>query len=226
MRRRSSNSRTSSSVREKVMVSGMVLNPKELLQQQDQILSAWQKCKNGLLASVRSLLTLPFLPNALVALIRPQDMSTVWVRQQHIFDCLTGSRKKNNRDLFDDPKANRHQNDSVQECPAAAASAQSVPVDTQLQHEVSYLLSISSGSDLEDIGAIRHQNQTLGKRSRSSGRTGQHGAGLFLDDANSSSDEDAEPACRMFRPSATQQRVSRTVLHARFQGKSCPYIFE
>ncbi|GMF57985.1 unnamed protein product [Phytophthora fragariaefolia] len=108
-----------------------------------------------------------------------------------------GSRKMNKHDLFNDPKATRHHNDPAQEGPAGA-TAQSVSEDKQLQHGESDLLSISSGSGLDDIGAIRHQNRTLGKRSRASGRTDQRGADLFLDDANSSSDEVAEPAAERF----------------------------
>ncbi|POM75423.1 Hypothetical protein PHPALM_7478, partial [Phytophthora palmivora] len=58
-------------------VSDMVLNPKELLQQQDKTIQACQKRKGDVLTSVRPTLTVPFVPADLVTLMRPHDLSMV-----------------------------------------------------------------------------------------------------------------------------------------------------
>ncbi|POM68195.1 Hypothetical protein PHPALM_15675 [Phytophthora palmivora] len=56
-------------------VSYMVLNPKELLQQQDTTIQACQKRKGDVLTSVRPTLTVPFVPDDLVTLMRPHDLN-------------------------------------------------------------------------------------------------------------------------------------------------------
>ncbi|ETP00354.1 hypothetical protein F441_22226, partial [Phytophthora nicotianae CJ01A1] len=76
-------------------VSDMILNPTELLQQQDEVIAACRKRRGDIPSSVHSLLTVPFVPESLVALVRPHDLGVVMVRRQHVLDCLTGTRKKN-----------------------------------------------------------------------------------------------------------------------------------
>ncbi|KAE9019852.1 hypothetical protein PR002_g12686 [Phytophthora rubi] len=193
-------------------VSDMILNPKELLQQQNTVIAACRKRRGEIPASVRSLLTVPFVPNDLVALVRPHDLSVVKVRRQHILDCLMGARKKSSLDIYKDPQG-------LAEADEVRASVSDQPARRRTDED---LLSVSSGSDTDDIGEIQQQNRVLGKRSRTLESARQVQRELSRGDAfNSdgvSSDDELEPARAAFRPSATQRRVSRTILHQRFQG--------
>ncbi|ETI29829.1 hypothetical protein F443_23053, partial [Phytophthora nicotianae P1569] len=118
--------------------------------------------------------------------------------------------------------------------PAEPAKAPVLPSDTSAQlpsgHADEDLLSVSNTSDLDEIDEIQQQNRVLGKRSRTIEPTKyiqrDNLGELALASDGSSSDEDREPTRASFRPSATQRRVSRTILHQRFQGRSFSYIFE
>ncbi|KAE9065413.1 hypothetical protein PF007_g28850 [Phytophthora fragariae] len=183
-------------------VSDMILNPKELLQQQNTVIAACRKRRGEIPASVRLLLTVPFVPNDLVALVRPHDLSVVKVRRQHILDCLMGARKKSSLDIYKDPQG-------LAEADEVRASVSDQPARRRTDED---LLSVSSGSDTDDIGEIQQQNKVLGKRSRMLESASQVQRELSRGNAfNSdgvSSDDELEPARAAFRPSATQRRVS------------------
>ncbi|EGZ20484.1 hypothetical protein PHYSODRAFT_419527, partial [Phytophthora sojae] len=161
----------------------------------------------------------------IVPLIRPHDLATVQVRRQHVLDCLMGQRKKNALAIYNDPQLPR----------ADRSDSGAAPQRPMSSHMPDDLLSITSKATDDDIQAFRNQNRMLGKRSRAPERDGAsahddllyYGVGYGTeDDEPSSNDDDNEPSRGAFRPSATQQRVSRTILHPRFRGKSCNYIFE
>ncbi|KAG7375238.1 hypothetical protein PHYPSEUDO_002368 [Phytophthora pseudosyringae] len=166
-------------------VSDMVLNLKELLQQQDTTIAAFRKRRGDPLASVQSTLTTPFIPGKCITLIRPNNLSVVSVRHQHVLDCLAGSRKKNALDLFGDPSAH------VLLDPTATAAQ--TPVRSKQPDD---LLSISSETDDDDIKEVRQMHRTLGKRSRSletpleAPRTRLRPATSDLDGNNDDDDQD------------------------------------
>lgn len=184
------------------------------------MISACRTRRGDIPASVRSLLTVPFVPDDLVALVRPHDLTVVKVRRQHVLDCSMGTRKKNSLDLYKGPHGS----------PALNGDHTSVLDQPEIHHHPGDdLLSISCGSYVDDIGETRQQNRAFGKRSRTLESVCRTGGHLLEDAVNSggnSSDDDCEPVRAAFRPSATQQRVSRTILHTKLQGKSCPYILE
>ncbi|KAE8882707.1 hypothetical protein PF003_g33254 [Phytophthora fragariae] len=177
-------------------VSDMILNPKELLQQQNTVIAACRKRRGEIPASVRLLLTVPFVPNDLVALVRPHDLSVVKVRRQHILDCLMGARKKSSLDIYKDPQG-------LAEADEVRASVSDQPARRRTDED---LLSVSSGSDTDDIGEIQQQNRVLGKRSRmlESARQVQRelSRGNAFNSDGVSSDDELEPARAAFRPSA------------------------
>jgi len=198
-------------------MSDMVLNPRELLDQQDAAIKASRKRKGDLLMQIRPTLTVPFMPDDLMTLVRPHDLLLTKVRKQHVLDCLTGPRKKNTHDLFHDPQTAAPANNEK------AEGSQDVGATRHLDE----LLSISSTSEDDDIREVRQLNRTLGKCSR----TGDSEDGEFhrrehhMDSDNDGYSDD-ETGRGAFRPSRTQRRVSRTVLHPRFEGKSARYVLE
>jgi hypothetical protein len=65
-------------------MSDMVLNPRELLDQQDAAIKASRKRKGDLLMQIRPTLTVPFMPDDLMTLVRPHDLLLTKVRKQHV----------------------------------------------------------------------------------------------------------------------------------------------
>ncbi|KAG7380978.1 hypothetical protein PHYPSEUDO_006575 [Phytophthora pseudosyringae] len=133
----------------------MILNPSELRQQQNTVIAACRKRRGDIPVSVRSLITVPFVSDDLVALVRPQDLNVVKVRRQHVLDCSMGARKKNSIDLYKDPRESTAPNGN-------STSSLEQPNDHHYGDDA--LLSISSGSDIDDIGEVRQQNRDVGKR--------------------------------------------------------------
>ncbi|POM72342.1 Hypothetical protein PHPALM_10954, partial [Phytophthora palmivora] len=175
-------------------VSDMVLNPKELLQQQDTTIQACQKRKGDVLTSVRPTLTVPFVPDDLVTLMRPHELSMVTVRRQHILDCVTGSRKRNTLNLYQDPQATTLHDGGPTVAPAPSGTG-----------HLDELLSIASPSDAEDdIQDVRNLGRTLGKRSRSVLHDSVGRQLSIHDDIEADSDDDEGRGA--FRPSRTQRR--------------------
>ncbi|KAE8897574.1 hypothetical protein PF005_g25265 [Phytophthora fragariae] len=193
-------------------VSDMAVNPKELLRQQNAVIGACRTRRNNgseLPTAVHATLTVPFIPDEIVPLVGPHDPSVMYVRRQHILDCLRGSRKKSKLDMYRDPQASHSSVDANTSPPQAEAL---------LRPDES--MSTSSDDDIEDVKAIRQQNRTLGKRSRRSDTEIQDSQ--FFDDssiteADGISDDEVEPRRGAFRPTATQQRVHRSISHARFK---------
>jgi hypothetical protein len=204
-------------------VTDMVLNPKELLRQQNTVIMACRKRRGEIPESVRAILTTPFVPEAVIPMVRPHDLVVVQVRRQHVLNCLMGARKKSHGDLYKDPR----------ELLGQGVNLPSHHDQPALMHfPDDDILSASSDAEVGDIDAIQHENRTLGKRPRtyrmerrvtSRQNSSDHGA-------PSSSDDDQDlalpPARGASRQTSAQRRVSRTILHERFQGKSCPFIFE
>jgi hypothetical protein len=85
-------------------VTDMVLNPKELLRQQNTVIMACRKRRGEIPESVRAILTTPFVPEAVIPMVRPHDLVVVQVRRQHVLNCLMGARKKSHGDLYKDPR--------------------------------------------------------------------------------------------------------------------------
>ncbi|POM77139.1 Hypothetical protein PHPALM_5523 [Phytophthora palmivora] len=189
----------------------MVVNPKELLQQQNTVIGAYRLRRNSgsdLPAVVRASLTVPFLPDEMVPLARPHDLRVVYGRRQHILDCLKGSRKKNTLDIYRDLHAS-HSSDNSHSSPPLTGEL-NPPEDS---------MNTSSDEDTEPIKAVRQQNRTLGKRTR---RLDPNGRGSPFIDGSSiieteyPSEDETECTRGAFRPSVTQQRVHRSIRHARF----------
>ncbi|ETP42866.1 hypothetical protein F442_10256, partial [Phytophthora nicotianae P10297] len=129
----------------------MVLNPQELLEQQNTAWVACKKRRGALPSKGQSMLTVPFQPDDVVALVRPHDLQVVYVRRQHILDVAMGSPKKNRSDLYRDPKTPA--NPSTPSSDASPTSDREFAEDVRLQ---------------TDIDSIRQQNRGLGKRQRES----------------------------------------------------------
>ncbi|EGZ27476.1 hypothetical protein PHYSODRAFT_470299 [Phytophthora sojae] len=182
-------------IRYEMLAAGPSLS---LLVQQNAVIMACRRRRGELPASVQSMLTAPFIPEEIVPLIRPHDLATVQVRRQHVLDCLMGQRKKNALAIYNDPQLPRTDRSG----PGAA------PQRPMSSHMPDDLLSITSKATDDDIQALRNQNRMLGKRSRAPERDG----------ASAHDDRlDYGPSRGAFRPAATQQRVSRTILHCDFE---------
>ncbi|OWZ07900.1 hypothetical protein PHMEG_00019641 [Phytophthora megakarya] len=73
-------------------VNVVALSPLELLRQQDAIVAACRKRRAGVPSSVMSSLSIPYVPEAVVPLLKPATLQLVQVRRQHIMDFATGNR--------------------------------------------------------------------------------------------------------------------------------------
>ncbi|KAG1699956.1 hypothetical protein DVH05_012393 [Phytophthora capsici] len=197
-------------------VSDMTLNPKELLLQQDTVIGACCKKRGALPPSVRALLSVPFSPDERIPLIQPSTLGVVSVRRQHILDCSMGKRKKNALDLYRDTIPDRQEE-------AASVTSEARPSGRHFNSAS----STYSSSDDADIQEVQQMNRTLGKRRRATDPSRRdHRSRLRLDDSEQDEDSDGIGAREAFRQSATQRRVTKTVLQPRFQGKSALYVLE
>ncbi|KAG7387983.1 hypothetical protein PHYPSEUDO_013235 [Phytophthora pseudosyringae] len=198
----------------------MVHNPKKHLQQQNTVIALCRKRRSDIPVSVRSFLSIPFVLHLVVSHQRPHDL--VKVRRQHVLDCLMGSRKNNNVDLYKDPQLPRDQDAEI---------AMAVERTTVMQPPDDDLLSISGESELDDIDAIWP-------------RTGHSGSALVPWNMAVESSVLGRPAVMaeiapvmmiqkpldpQFRGASSdnyQRRVSRTILHEQFQSKSSHLVFD
>ncbi|KAG7377027.1 hypothetical protein PHYPSEUDO_012272 [Phytophthora pseudosyringae] len=198
-------------------VSDMILNPKELLLQQD------------------SPLRLPHTPPGVSEI---DALHPVYLRR-HILDCMMGSQKKSNHDLYRDPQLpSPHGNHAAPETtnrdaplptnPVSHLSLQSTALD---RHTVDELLSLSSDDEIDDVETVRHANRTLGKRRR----VIEQGRRVALEandnESNRSSDEEDEPLGAQdrsgFRQRTAQQRgtIGPHPVPRRFPGLSGLFDF-
>ncbi|ETO73617.1 hypothetical protein F444_10446 [Phytophthora nicotianae P1976] len=189
--------------------SDMVLNPQELLEQQNTAWVACKKRRGALPSKVQSMLTVPFQPDDVVALVRPHDLQVVYVRRQHILDVAMGSPKKNRSDLYRDPKTPA--NPSTPSSDTSPTSDREFAEDVRLQ---------------TDIDSIRQQNRGLGKRQRES-FAGDLDEFAMADEVSDDDDDYRRVRPQVaFRPSATQHRVHLSVINQRYKGKNAQVILE
>lgn len=84
-----------------------MMNAHELLEVQSEVIAVCRKSHSGpLLAQLAPHLTVPFDPETIVALIRPDTLRVVSVRRSHVLGSKTSkSRTKRPCDVFDDADA-------------------------------------------------------------------------------------------------------------------------
>ncbi|RLN94760.1 hypothetical protein BBJ28_00005286 [Nothophytophthora sp. Chile5] len=193
--------------------NAMVLNPLELLQQQNVVCKACRKRRSSIPAAITSLLTIPFHADTLVPLLHPRDLHVVHVRRQHVLDVQMDSGKKSKGDLYHDPPST-----GSTERPATRSAA-SVAPSTHADD-----ISLSSGSDGEDIVEVVQQNRALGKRASRSTSRPYSSDGSASD--HNASDIEIDRAKGTFRPSLTQRRVHQAIVHNRYQGKPSLSLLE
>ncbi|ETI44988.1 hypothetical protein F443_10344 [Phytophthora nicotianae P1569] len=180
--------------------SDMVLNPQELLEQQNTVCVACKKRRGALPSKVQAMLTVPFQPGDVAALVRPHDLQVVYVRRQHILDVAMGSPKKNRSDLYRDPKTPA--NPSTPSSDTSPTSDREFAEDVRLQ---------------TDIDSIRQQNRGLGKRQRES-FAGDLDEFAMADEVSDDDDDYRRVRPQVaFRPSATQHRVHLSVINQRYK---------
>ncbi|KAE9185160.1 hypothetical protein PF005_g21373 [Phytophthora fragariae] len=91
-------------LRTEAFVNSAVLNALELLDKQNQVIVACGKSRSGLPTSVTTtMLSVPYQPDERVPLIRPDSLSIVHVRRQHIVDCELTAPGKSPADVFQAP---------------------------------------------------------------------------------------------------------------------------
>ncbi|RLN21095.1 hypothetical protein BBJ28_00021930 [Nothophytophthora sp. Chile5] len=193
--------------------NAMVLNPLELLQQQNVVCKACRKRRSSIPAVITSLLTVPFQADTLVPLLHPSDLHVVHVRRQHVLDVQMGSGKRSKGDLYHDPTSTGSTGGPATR--SAASAALSTHADDT---------SLSSGSDGEDIVEVVQQNRALGKRTRRSASRPYSSDGSASD--NSASEIEIDRAKGTFRTSVTQRRVHQAIVHNRYQGKPSLSLLE
>ncbi|KUF81595.1 Pectinesterase [Phytophthora nicotianae] len=177
--------------------------------QQNTVWVACKKRRGALPSKVQSMLTVPFQPDDVVALVRPHDLQVVYVRRQHILDVAMGSPKKNRSDLYRDPKTPA--NPSTPSSDTSPTSDREFAEDVRLQ---------------TDIDSIRQQNRGLGKRQRES-FAGDLDEFAMADEVSDDDDDYRRVRPQVaFRPSATQHRVHLSVINQRYKGKNAQVILE
>ncbi|KAG6611489.1 Calcium-dependent protein kinase isoform 2 [Phytophthora cinnamomi] len=84
----------------------MVLNALELVDRQNEVIVACGKSRSGLpISIITTMLSVPFVPEELVPLIRPDTLDIVHVRRQRIVDCELAGRGNGPSEVFKDPVA-------------------------------------------------------------------------------------------------------------------------
>ncbi|OWZ02362.1 LOW QUALITY PROTEIN: hypothetical protein PHMEG_00026087 [Phytophthora megakarya] len=128
-----------------------------------------------------------------------------------------GARKKSNLNIYQDPQTEGDPNSVVQ----------TDQYSTSRRLTDGDMLSVSSAFDVDDLQEVQLMDRTLGKRNRGQDRERSiTRARLLHVNSDNISDSEEDQGRGSFRPSATQRRVSRSILHSRFQGKSPRYVLE
>ncbi|OWZ19671.1 hypothetical protein PHMEG_0006035 [Phytophthora megakarya] len=87
--------------------------------------------------------------------------------------------------------------------------------------------AVSNVSDVVDVQEVQLMRRILGKRNRRQNRERSITCLRLLDvNSDKTSDSKEEQGKGSFRPSVTQRRVCRSILHSRFHSKSTQYVFE
>ncbi|KAG1700712.1 hypothetical protein DVH05_011571 [Phytophthora capsici] len=199
------------------------LNPLELLHQQDTLLAACRRRKNGIPAAVMAGLSVPFSPDELVPLVKPSSLQLVRVRRQHLVDFVTAPRLNRPGDLYTDSAAGE---DDVTACgggtqpvgtthPLQSDRSNTKRPVQRLNHRLSDAEEESDFSECEDVREVRHMNASLVKRRRT-------------DDDNAESDSSCgssrgrylnEQRGIVFHPSPSDRRIHGMVVNRRHTGK-------
>ncbi|OWY93021.1 hypothetical protein PHMEG_00037731 [Phytophthora megakarya] len=201
-------------------LNGMTLNTLELLDCQNEVIVACGKSRSGLPASVMTtMLSMPFNPDEMVPLIKPDTLEIVSVRRQHIVDCELNGRIGNPTDVFTDSPAI---SDAVQ-----------LGSSPDMTNNINLAFSDSDDEgktedqvlQRDDINNVRLQNRSLHKRYRPNPLK-EHDD-LILDQVDIpvlQTTGDAQASA--FRPSAMEKLVHDAVVHPSLLGKNSQFVIE
>ncbi|OWZ16812.1 hypothetical protein PHMEG_0009343 [Phytophthora megakarya] len=207
-------------------VNSTILNALELLDKQNQVIVACGKSRSGLPSTVTStLLSMPFEPDQVVPLIRPDTLEIVHVRRQHIVDCELTVRGNKPTDVFKDPviaelNTNKSGTNGFIRSPAAN------DVDLTFSDSDDEGKIDAAASRQADIDLVRLHNRPLRKRARHTEASSR--ADLCFDDTVDFPVLDMRPDhhASTFRPSQIERQVRDAIAHPSTQGKNDQAVLE
>ncbi|KAJ8523720.1 hypothetical protein ON010_g17398 [Phytophthora cinnamomi] len=150
----------------------IALSPMELLQQQDALVAACRKRRTGIPAAVIASLSVPYEPDDIVPLIRPDTLQLVHVRRQHVLDFSTASRTNRPGDIYTDdaPVTSEatpgpaRRSDRVHHVASLKAPPKFTASSSALELQQPDDDQCSSSSEDQDVREVQHLHIPLAKR--------------------------------------------------------------
>eukprot|EP00644_Phytophthora_capsici_P014397 jgi/Phyca11/99312/e_gw1.3.722.1 len=197
-----------------------------LLDRQNEIIVACGKSRSGLPSSILStMLSVPFVPDEKIPLIRPDTLEIVFVRRQHVVDCELGRKSSSATDVFTDPQLAQPDTSATSTVPtnASANARETNTLDLVFSDSEDETKTDVPPPQQADIDLVRLQNRPLRKRNRDT-----EDQDILL------SDDDDIPSLPVvhgahsssFRPSAMEQYVHDAVVHPSLIGKNAQGVLE
>ncbi|KAJ8531735.1 hypothetical protein ON010_g14228 [Phytophthora cinnamomi] len=145
-------------------LNGMVLYALELVDRKNKVVVACGKSRSGLPASViTTMLSVPFVPEERVPLIRPATLEVVYASRQHIVVCELAGRGNDPSEVFKGPVATDNDDAKAHTNPRPRCTNYADPTFSDSDDEGK---SDSMPTDQADIEMARLHNRPLRKRAR------------------------------------------------------------
>ncbi|KAE9112680.1 hypothetical protein PF005_g17508 [Phytophthora fragariae] len=202
-------------------VNSTALNAVEILATMNDMSTLCAKVRGSSPTKVSNALSVPFIPEELVTMIKPDTLAVVMVPRQHVLECALNKKGKRGSSMFVAPSGTTTRRSAKRKAASKPTqetrprSRQKRVIDTpsdDSESEASVLLS--SDEERADKLAVQRQNQVLTSRS---------------DQPTLNTDAMEEVRGRSattFRPTAIERQIHDAIGHSDHQGKDAQRILE